>query len=288
MIVYSAQCKIHMLWMETHHLILQQEFHHLKWIELLLTNLKELCKIGLPSQLKVVIKFCIPTLFKNFMGMLENEFDNSSWNLESTFTVSSHIQGRKVSIKVIEAEKAIEVSGPGHKLWKDITFKRIATTLFGRFLQNFSVDLQSSIINTNTQLQMTSTLMVTRPNITSVPAAPPAETSRHQGIPMEGQMTIILELLAYHSKMITTLQEQLTSLTEEVVKLQENTPGRKASTEENQPPVRAKTKPGRKVSTEKKPISCKGKDNLPYCYLFLMSVFILWFSYYVNDIFCKF
>ena len=50
------------------------------------------------------------------MGMLENEFDNSSWNIESTFTVSSHIQGRKVSIKVNEAEKAIEVSGPGHKL----------------------------------------------------------------------------------------------------------------------------------------------------------------------------
>ena len=26
----------------------------------------------------------------------------------------------------------------------------------------------------------------------------------------------------------------------------------------------------------------------PYCYLFLLSVFILWFSYYVSDIFCKF
>ena len=195
----------------------------------------------LPSQLKVVIKFCIPTLFKDFMGMLENEFDNSSWNIESTFTVSSHIQGRKVSIKVNEAEKAIEVSGPGHKLWKDITFKRIATTLFGRFVQNFSVDLQTSIINTNTQPQMTSTPMVTRPNTTSVPAAPPAETSRYQGTPMEGQMAVILELLAYHSKMITTLQEQLTSLTEEVVKLQEKTPGRKASTCENPPPARTRT-----------------------------------------------
>ena len=27
---------------------------------------------------------------------------------------------------------------------------------------------------------------------------------------------------------------------------------------------------------------------IPYCYLFLLSVFILWFSYYVSDIFCKF
>ena len=27
---------------------------------------------------------------------------------------------------------------------------------------------------------------------------------------------------------------------------------------------------------------------VPYCYLFLMSVFILWFSYYVSDIFCNF
>ena len=27
---------------------------------------------------------------------------------------------------------------------------------------------------------------------------------------------------------------------------------------------------------------------VPYCYLFLLSVFIIWFSYYVSDIFCKF
>ena len=27
---------------------------------------------------------------------------------------------------------------------------------------------------------------------------------------------------------------------------------------------------------------------VPYCYLFLLFVFILWFSYYVSDIFCKF
>ena len=26
---------------------------------------------------------------------------------------------------------------------------------------------------------------------------------------------------------------------------------------------------------------------VPYCYLFLLSVFILWFSYYVSDIFGK-
>ena len=24
---------------------------------------------------------------------------------------------------------------------------------------------------------------------------------------------------------------------------------------------------------------------VPYCYLFLLSVFILWFTYYINDIF---
>ena len=29
-------------------------------------------------------------------------------------------------------------------------------------------------------------------------------------------------------------------------------------------------------------------DSIPYCYLFLLSVFRLWFSYYVSDIFCKF
>ena len=27
---------------------------------------------------------------------------------------------------------------------------------------------------------------------------------------------------------------------------------------------------------------------VPYCYLFLLSVFILWFNYFVSDIFCNF
>ena len=31
-----------------------------------------------------------------------------------------------------------------------------------------------------------------------------------------------------------------------------------------------------------------GSVMVPYCYLFLLSVFILWFSCYVSDIFCKF
>ena len=29
------------------------------------------------------------------------------------------------------------------------------------------------------------------------------------------------------------------------------------------------------------------ESGVPYCYLFLLSIFILWFSYYVSDIFCK-
>ena len=136
------------------------------------------------------------------MGMLENEFDCASWKIENTFTVTSYIQDRKVSIKVIEAEKAIGISGPGHKLWKDITFKRISTTLFGRLLQDFSVDLQSSIINASSNPQMTSTPMVTRPSTTSGPTVPPTESSKHQGTPMEGQIAVILESSPYHSKMI--------------------------------------------------------------------------------------
>lgn len=67
------------------------------------------------------------------------------WTVDNTFSVSSHIQGRKVTITVYESERTIEVSGPGHKLWKDIALKRISTTLFARFLKNCGIDLQGSI-----------------------------------------------------------------------------------------------------------------------------------------------
>ena len=113
----------------------------------------------LPAGMKVNIQFILPVLFKDFMGLLENEFDKSSRALNDRFSVTSHIQGRSVTITVIEDRKTIEVSGPGHKLWKEITFKRIVNTLFTRFIHNFSIDLQSSINTANVQPQMTSALM---------------------------------------------------------------------------------------------------------------------------------
>lgn len=186
----------------------------------------------LPSKLKVNIQFCIPVLFNDFMSLLEKEFVNNDWSVDDTFSVSSHIQGRKVKITAHEAEKTIEISGPGHKLWKDIAFKRIASTLFTRFMQSFNVDSQRSINTSNVHL--TSTPMVTRPIPASVPVLSPVETSSNEQVPVETQLSAILESLAYHSRMISTLQEQLTSLTSEVVKLQEQRGSKRATMEENQ------------------------------------------------------
>ena len=212
----------------------------------------------LPAGMKVIIQFVLPVLFKNFMGLLENEFDKSSCMLNDRFSVTSHIQGRSVTITVIEDRKTIEVSGPGHKLWKEITFKRIANTLFTRFVHNFSIDLYFSINTTNVQPQMTSTPMVTRLMTTSEPAEPPTETSRLQGTPVERQMAAILESLAFHSKMISTLQEQLTSLTTEVLKLQQQPLVIKDTTEENLPATRSRT--FSVLSVESEPSNIQSSD----------------------------
>lgn len=187
----------------------------------------------LPSKMKVNIQFCIPVLFNDFMSLLEKEFVNNEWSVDDTFSVSSHIQGRKVIITAREAEKTIEISGPGHKLWKDIAFKRIASTLFTRFMQSFNVDSQRSINTTN--LHLTSTPMVTRTITASVPVLSPVEASNKDHVPVETQLSAILESLAYHSRMINTLQEQLTSLTSEVVKLQEQRGSKRGTIEEIQP-----------------------------------------------------
>ena len=125
-----------------------------------------------------------------------------------------------MKITAHEAEKTIEISGlGGHKLWKDIAFKRIVSILYTRFMQSFNVDSQRSINTSNVHL--TSTPMVTRPIPASVPVLSPVKTSSNEQVPVETQLSAILESLAYHSRMINTLQEQLTSLTSEVVKLQE-------------------------------------------------------------------
>ena len=216
----------------------------------------------LPAAMKVVIQFVLPALFTDFMGLLEKEFDKSC-TVNDSFSVNTHIQGRLVTIKVIEAKRTIEVSGPGHKLWKDITFKRIANTLFTRFIQNFSVDFQSSINITNVQPQMTSTPMVTRPGTITEPAVPPTVTPRLQGTPMERQMAAILESLAYHSRMITSLQEQLSNLTTEVLKLQQQPPVNKttATTGKNLPAARERTFSVLSVESEHSSIDSADHDE---------------------------
>ena len=187
----------------------------------------------LPSGSKVSIQFCIPVLFHNFIQLLEKEFVNSTWSVDNKFCVSSHIQGRKVIITAYEAEKTIEVSGPGHKIWKDIAFKRIATTLFTRFMKNLGADLQSSVNGTSVSPQLTSTPAVSRPSQASVPVITQQETT----IPVVDKMSAIFELIAYHSQMISSLQDQLTNLTSEVIKLQEQASQRKTPQSENQSDV---------------------------------------------------
>lgn len=219
----------------------------------------------LPSVSKVNIKFSIPVLFSGFMQLLEKELVSPKWTVENKFSVSSHIHGRKVTITVFESENTIEVTGPGHKLWKDIAFRRLSTTLFTRFLQNCGIDLHSStsnsvnnmtfppqmastpvisravlasgpvvptpeLVNTSSdpveaqvpiRPQMFNTPVSSRPGQTSVPVMPtPEPTTMNQG-PVESQMSSVLEALAYHSRMISSLQDQLTTLTSELVKLQE-------------------------------------------------------------------
>ena len=50
--------------------------------------------------------------------------------------------------------------------------------------------------------------------------------------------------------------------------------------------VKINKKDGACVSSLHETISLfKGSVVVPYCYLFLLSVFVLWFSYYVSDIF---
>ena len=234
----------------------------------------------LPSVSKVNIKFSIPVLFNNFIQLLEKEFVSPKWTVDNTFSVSSHIQGRKVTITVYESERTIEVSGPGHKLWKDIAFKRISTTLFARFLQNCGIDLQGSITNSVTNMtippQMASTPMISKPWLApaqvlptpepasvnpgptetqvsipsgmfstplssrpvqaSVPVQPqsvPTASSMNQG-PIESQMSSILEALAFHSSMINSLRDQLTTLSSELVRLREHVTKKDLNPEANE------------------------------------------------------
>ena len=116
------------------------------------------------------------------------------WTIDNKFSVSSHIQGRKVTITVFESKKSIEVSGPGHKLWKDIAFKRIASILFSRFLQNCGIELQGSISNSVTSMsippQMASSPVISRPVPASTPFVPtPEPVDASQGL-NETQITI--------------------------------------------------------------------------------------------------
>lgn len=91
------------------------------------------------------------------------------------------------------------------------------------------VSTNSDLMETQVSIppQMFNTPVTSRPGQTSVMPSP-EPTIIYQG-PVESQMSSVLEALAYHSRMISSLQDQLTNLTSELVKLQENATLKKGS-----------------------------------------------------------
>lgn len=83
---------------------------------------------------------------------------------------------------------------------------------------------------------MYSTPLSSRPVQASVPVHPtsvPTASSMNQGL-IESQMSSVLETLAFHSSIINSLREQLTTLSSELVELREHVTKKNLNTEENQ------------------------------------------------------
>lgn len=179
----------------------------------------------------VTVQFYVPRIFDDFVKLINHEFIGQCGDSNTPkLTLTQHVQGRGVCISVDKPEKKVAVTGPGHKLWKDITFKRIASNLLNSFVHEFSICVGDGDTHVSVHTTSTPVANVQEPvpaqtdnagQQTKPPTEPPTETVVCSSQPVAHQISVILEMMAIHYRHINSLQSQLTDLTTEVIKLQQ-------------------------------------------------------------------
>ena len=92
--------------------------------------------------------FATNELYSNFMNNFEKGFQPQQ-PVDDMKTFKTHIQNQKCIITAHESEKGLCVKGPGHKLWKEKIFSKLAIKLYRQYEHDVNEHLDGKDLGAN-------------------------------------------------------------------------------------------------------------------------------------------
>ena len=141
-----------------------------------------------------------------------------------TFTVTCHIHKKSAHVTINKLDKSAKITGPGQKLWYDLHFsKRIAYNLYKSLMNGSKVSSQQSAAVGNPQTS-TPCGQQAESRLQQVPVSPiaPVNTEAHPTeVQIQQQLASLMDVISSHSAKIQSLQEQVITLTTELITIKE-------------------------------------------------------------------
>lgn len=178
----------------------------------------------MPLQDTTTVLFYNRPIFINILAVLSMEF---KFPLETTkkFQLKTYVDKNKCILKIDRTMMSISASGPGHILWKEKCFKKLAESIYRSF-----VDETNTLLNTN---RASDTLSTTRdstqnPEVNKIiindtvvepEAEPPTGTVAQQPeqvVFTHLQDSLVIKKISALMDMISNLRSEMSQLTKEV------------------------------------------------------------------------
>ena len=97
----------------------------------------------MPSKDSTGIFFYTKPLFNSIIAALDKEFKIPE-NSFKQFSLKTHVDGKRCSIKVDKVDMTITLSGPGHVCWREKNFKKLTINMFNNFVDETKTVLYTS------------------------------------------------------------------------------------------------------------------------------------------------
>lgn len=164
----------------------------------------------IPSDGQITILFSSKDLFHKFIGSIDKELRAQPINeVKSNYT--THIRGKWCTLTSDSNAASISATGPGHKLWREVIFSRLAIRLYQQYARETEDDINATV------LSQTSTPTAPIHQVPSLPPLSPVqthETATHaQQLP---SVSTISNQVAQLHQISKSLQEQLSVMSSKI------------------------------------------------------------------------
>ncbi|MEW8545036.1 MAG: GDSL-type esterase/lipase family protein [Candidatus Thiodiazotropha sp.] len=173
----------------------------------------------IPSDGQITIIFSSKDLYFKFISSIDKELHAQPISeVKSNYT--THIRGKWCTLTSDNNAASISATGPGHKLWREMIFSRLAIHLYQQYTRETDDVINQTLSQTSTPALEKDIPVAPLPPTVS-PVKPTESTDIVQQMPLISSISRQVEEL---TKISRFLQEQLTSINSKIDMLLNSTP----------------------------------------------------------------